>query len=236
MLFCALLDLERDLAPLREKASHVLHAMVRVKQSSHRIEQVLVPVKVFFLLNQLKFETRPHRLVLQRVIVLDVVNQLFEKIVAIIDLEQCSVVLVRMDAGYLLMTVTDSMMLIVILRVKEIADGSLCFLFELEDLDNICFLPVAGAPLVVTSFLVLLVAVVKVVVCLAAVSGVVVALLLMPAREAVFIAPLASERDLQSFVFRSIRHNHLHSLQVFGRGTDALHELQVLTLHVFVSL
>ena len=50
-----------------------------------------------------------------------------------------------MDAGYLLMTVTDPMMLIVILRVKEIADGSLCFLFELEDLDNICFLPVAGA-------------------------------------------------------------------------------------------
>ena len=120
-----------------------------------------------------------------------------------------------MDAGYLLMTVTDPMMLIVILRVEEIADGSLCFLFELEDLDNICFLPVAGAPLVVTSFLVLLVAVVKVVVCLATISGVVVALLVMPAREAVLIAPLASERDLQSFVLRCIRHNHLHSLQVF---------------------
>ena len=87
VLFCVLLDLERDLAPLREKASHVLHPMVRVKQSSHRIEQVFVPVQVFFFLNQLKFETCPHRLVLQRVIVLDVVNQLFEKIVAIIDLE-----------------------------------------------------------------------------------------------------------------------------------------------------
>ena len=44
-------------------------------------------MQILLLLNQLKLETCSNRFILQRVIVLDVIYQLFEKITAIVDLE-----------------------------------------------------------------------------------------------------------------------------------------------------
>ena len=97
LLFIFLLNVKGELAPLAEEARHILHAVVRVEQSSHGIQKVLVPVQVFFLLDELQLEARPHRFVLQRVVVLDVIDQLFEEIAAVVDLEQCCILLVRVD-------------------------------------------------------------------------------------------------------------------------------------------
>lgn len=54
-----LLDLGREGAPLAEQTSHILHSMVRVEQGCHCIQQVLVAVQVFLLLNQLQLKSGP---------------------------------------------------------------------------------------------------------------------------------------------------------------------------------
>ena len=43
-------------SPRGEKTADTLHAILRVKEGRHRIEQILVPVQIFLLLNQMQFE------------------------------------------------------------------------------------------------------------------------------------------------------------------------------------
>ena len=67
--------------------------MISVEEGRHGIEQILVAVQVLLFLDELKLEAGPNRLVLQAVIVLNVVNQLLEQITAVVDLEQCRILL-----------------------------------------------------------------------------------------------------------------------------------------------
>ena len=64
LVLLLLLDLECQLAPLAEEASDILHSVVRVEQGSHSVEQVLVPVKIFFFLDELELEPGTDRLIL----------------------------------------------------------------------------------------------------------------------------------------------------------------------------
>ena len=48
-------------------------------------------MQIFLLFNLLQFEASSDRFVLQRVIILDVVNKLFQQITAVIHLEKCCV-------------------------------------------------------------------------------------------------------------------------------------------------
>ena len=66
------------MAPIAEETGHVLHPVVGVEQSSHCIEQILVPVQIFLSFDELELKSSPHRFVLQRVIVLNVINQFLE--------------------------------------------------------------------------------------------------------------------------------------------------------------
>ena len=67
--------------------------MVSVEERSHGVQKVLVAVQVLFLLDQLEFEPRTYRLVLQAVIILNVINQLLKQVSAVIDLEKGCVLL-----------------------------------------------------------------------------------------------------------------------------------------------
>ena len=48
-------------------------------------------MQILFLLNELQFEASSDGFVLQRVVILDVVNKLFQQITAIVDLEKSCV-------------------------------------------------------------------------------------------------------------------------------------------------
>ena len=86
-------ELESQAPPVPEEACHVLHPVISVEEGRHGIEQVLVAVQILLFLDELKLEAGPNRLVLQAVIVLNVVNQLLEQITAVVDLEQCRILL-----------------------------------------------------------------------------------------------------------------------------------------------
>ena len=86
-------ELESQAPPVPEEARHVLHPVISVEEGRHGIEQVLVAVQILLFLDELKLEAGPNRLVLQAVIVLNVVNQLLEQITAVVDLEQCRILL-----------------------------------------------------------------------------------------------------------------------------------------------
>ena len=95
-------------------------------------------MQVLLFLDELKLETGPDRLVLQAVIVLDVVNQLLEQITAVIDLEQCCILLlIRVDAGDLvlhgagLLVFVAILLIVVVLRVEKTAGWRLHLLVEL---------------------------------------------------------------------------------------------------------
>ena len=95
-------------------------------------------MQVLLFLDELKLETGPNRLVLQAVIVLDVVNQLLEQITAVIDLEQCCILLlIRVDAGDLvlhgagLLVLVAILLIVVVLRVEKTASWRLHLLVEL---------------------------------------------------------------------------------------------------------
>jgi len=103
--------------------------MVSVEESSHSIEQVFVSVQIFLFLNQLKFELSTDRLVLKRMIVLDVVDELLEEITRIVRLQEIVVHVLRRNTHML-----------VILCIKLVAKWSLHFLIEIKHFDNVCFL------------------------------------------------------------------------------------------------
>ena len=84
--------LSRQLPPEAEETRDVLHSMVGVEQSRHSVEEILVSVKVLFLLNQLQFELRAHGLVLERVVILNVVDQFLQKVTLVIRLKNVVVV------------------------------------------------------------------------------------------------------------------------------------------------
>ena len=86
-------ELESQAPPVPEEARHVLHSVISVEEGRHGVEQVLVAVQILLFLDELKLEAGPNRLVLQAVIVLNVVNQLLEQISAVVDLEQCRILL-----------------------------------------------------------------------------------------------------------------------------------------------
>ena len=84
--------LSRQLPPEAEETRDVLHSMVGVEQSRHSVEEILVSVKVLFLLNQLQFELRAHGLVLERVVILNVVDQFLQEIALVIGLQNIVIV------------------------------------------------------------------------------------------------------------------------------------------------
>lgn len=176
--FILLLKLEGQLPPLAEEARHVLHPVVRVEQSSHRIEKVFVPMQVLLFLDELQLKACPHRFVLQRVVVLDVIYQFLEEVSTVIHLKQSCVLLVGVDARYLLVAVAQATAS-VILRVKHhvrrriailaysvalrwiehISRRRLNLLIEFEHLDDIGLLAVAlpaKMPRILTRILALL--------------------------------------------------------------------------------
>lgn len=146
--------LDSQLPPLSKEARHIFHSMVRVEESSHCVEQILVPVKVLFLFNELQFEASAHRLILQGVVVLNVVNQLLEQVVAVVDLKQGCILLVAVDALHLLVVVPSASgllpdhirtSLVVILRVEQITNWGLHFLLEFKHLNDVGLLSIVGA-------------------------------------------------------------------------------------------
>ena len=85
--------LKSQAPPIPEEARHVLHPVISVEEGRHGIEQILVAVQVLLFLDELKLEAGSNGLVLQAVIVLNIVNQFLEQITAVVDLEQCRILL-----------------------------------------------------------------------------------------------------------------------------------------------
>lgn len=68
------------LSPGCKQIGDTFHAILRVKESRHSIEQILVPVQVFLLLDQVQFELAAHRFVLQRMVILYIPNQVLAQV------------------------------------------------------------------------------------------------------------------------------------------------------------
>jgi hypothetical protein len=118
-------------------------------------------------------------------VVLNIVNQLLEEIATIIDLEQRSVLLlIGVDAGDLLLH-ASVVLLFILLIVKETA-RRLHFLFELEHFNDVCFLAIAGAAIVLLSIFAFLVAE-EVILRLIRIDAVVVAFVLMATRDSILV-------------------------------------------------
>ena len=94
VLLALFLHVESQLAPIAKETGHVLHPVVGVEQSSHCIQQILVPMQIFLSFDELELKSSPYRFVLKRVIVLNVVDQFLEQITAVVDLKQSCILLV----------------------------------------------------------------------------------------------------------------------------------------------
>ena len=94
VFFALFLHMKGQLAPIAKETGHVLHPVVGVEQSSHCIEQILVPMQIFLSFDELELKSSPYRFVLKRVIVLNVVDQFLEQITAVVDLKQSCILLV----------------------------------------------------------------------------------------------------------------------------------------------
>lgn len=219
------LHLERELPPIAEETCDVLHSVVGVEERGHGVEQVFVPVQVFLFLDQLELEAGPNGLVLQRVVVLNVVNQLLQQVSAVVDLQQCGVLLlVRVHAGDLVLH-PAVILLLVVLVVEQASGRWLDFLVELEDFDDVGFLTVARAPMMLLPIFALLVAE-EVVLGLVGVNGVFIAFVLMAARDAVLVDHSADATCvlLARFeVILRVGHDDFNGFQVFGTGAHPLH-------------
>ena len=108
-------------------------------------------MQILFLPNELQFEASSDWFILQWVVILDVINKLFQQITAVINLEKCCVgVLVWVDTSYsiMVMAVTESIVMVGIgsilawLWIEKVASRWLNFLVELKYLNNICLLAV----------------------------------------------------------------------------------------------
>lgn len=108
-------------------------------------------MQILFLPNELQFEASTDWFILQWVVILDVINKLFQQITAVINLEKCCVgVLVWVDTSYsiMVMAVTESIVMVGIgsilawLWIEKVASRWLNFLVELKYLNNICLLAV----------------------------------------------------------------------------------------------
>ena len=75
--FILVLYLDCKLPPLPKETCHVLHTMISVEKSSHSIEKILIAMQVLFFLDKLELEAGTYGFILQRVVVLNVVNQFF---------------------------------------------------------------------------------------------------------------------------------------------------------------
>ena len=102
--------------------------MVSVEEGGHGVEEVLVPVQVLFLLNQLKFELGANRLILKGVVVLNVVYQLLEKVAGVVRLKQIVVDVLRPVNG------------LVIISIELVAVWGLDLLLEVEHFNDVGFL------------------------------------------------------------------------------------------------
>ena len=108
-------------------------------------------MQILFLPNELQFEASSDWFILQWVVILDVINKLFQQITAVINLEKCCVgMLVWVDTSYsiMVMAVTESIVMVGIgsilawLWIEKVASRWLNFLVELKYLNNICLLAV----------------------------------------------------------------------------------------------
>ena len=158
-------------------------------------------------------------------VVLNVVNQLLQQVSAVVDLQQCGVLLlVRVHAGDLVLH--PAVILLLIVLVVEQASGRwLDFLVELEDFDDVGFLTVARAPMMLLPIFALLVAE-EVVLGLVGVNRVFIAFVLMAARDAVLVDHSADATCvlLARFeVILRVGHDDFNCFQVFGTGAHPLH-------------
>ena len=195
-------------------------------------------MQVFFFLDKLQLETGSHRLVLKRVVVLNVVYQFLQQVSTIINLQKSRVLLlVRVDAGDLLLHVAILLPFILILRVEETTSWWLNFLVKLKHLDYICLLAITGSTLMVLlSFLPLLITE-EIILGLVRINTIFMSLVLVSTRDAILVNASHTCMLLSRLqVVLSIGHDNFDSLEIFGARTDTLHELHVLALHILVTL
>ena len=108
-------------------------------------------MQILFLPNELQFEASSDRFVLQWVVILDVVNELFQQITAVINLEKCCVgMLVWVDTSYsiMVMAVTKSIIMVGIgtilawLWIEKVTSRWLNLLVKLKHLNDVGLLAV----------------------------------------------------------------------------------------------
>lgn len=213
-------------SPRSEETTDTLHAILRVKEGRHCIEQILVPVQIFLLFNQVQFELLAHWLILQRVIVLDISDQIFAQVARITHLNQRVVsrtqrpileiirnwlVKVKHFNNVLLGTSSPSSVrrmtsclwylpLVIILVVAALFAATFNTWFQVSIGPHLVF----------------------------------------PRRQSVLISSGASCAHLTNWAsqIRVLLAGHLrfNCIQIFLRSAHSLHQLKVLLLHVLVSL
>ena len=205
-------------------------------------------MQILFLLNELQFEASSDRFVLQRVVILDVVNKLFQQITAIVDLEEsCVGMLVWVDTSdtVMVMAITESIVMVSVgtvltrLWIEKVASRRLHLLVELKHLNDVSLLAVTCSLLVliIWTSTALLVSEQVVLGLIRIYWHIIVSLFFVAAGNTILID--ASKRGCLvtrlHFVL-GIGHKHLNSFEVLSASSDPLHELQILAFHVLMTL
>ena len=76
-----------SLAPGLKEKLNVFHSVICEEQSSHCIQKIFIPMKIFFSFDKLEFKLLSNLLVLQSMVILNIIDKFFQKVSWLIFLD-----------------------------------------------------------------------------------------------------------------------------------------------------